>query len=120
MLPLLQGGARPKTGIFSVNWHRVVLDEVRAAGCAPTAPCPVPPCAAAWRMEAVRALLVGVCGVHCAHAIIAQAHDIRNRQTHFEAVMALRTGLRWCLTGTPIINKADDAQVAVRAHAVAP
>jgi len=41
--------------------------------------------------------------------ILDEAHTIRNIKTKtFQAVMAIQARKRWCLTGTPLINKVDD------------
>jgi SNF2 family DNA or RNA helicase len=43
--------------------------------------------------------------------ILDEAHCVRNRSTNlFKAVMGLQAVNRWCLTGTPTLNKPDDAQ----------
>jgi hypothetical protein len=44
--------------------------------------------------------------------VLDEAHTIRNRNTGvFRACAALRARCRWCLTATPLVNTADDAQV---------
>ncbi|KAJ1487065.1 SNF2 family N-terminal domain-containing protein, partial [Baffinella frigidus] len=46
--------------------------------------------------------------------VLDEAHTIRNRQTAvFQACAALPARHRWCLTATPLVNKADDVQPLV-------
>lgn len=43
--------------------------------------------------------------------VLDEAHTIRNRKTKtHRACLRLRGRFRWCLTGTPLQNHADDAQ----------
>ena len=41
--------------------------------------------------------------------VLDEAHIIRNRRTHSSlATCALQSTRRWCLSGTPLMNGADD------------
>jgi SWI/SNF-related matrix-associated actin-dependent regulator of chromatin subfamily A3 len=43
--------------------------------------------------------------------VLDEAHYIRNRNTKsFRAAAAIKSRVRWCLTGTPLQNKAEDLQ----------
>ena len=53
-----------------------------------------------------------VLDVQWGRVILDEAHVIRNRNTKtHKAAKAVRTRFRWCVTGTPLQNKADDMQV---------
>ena len=44
-------------------------------------------------------------------AILDEAHTIRNRNTRmFKAMDEVIAECRWCLTGTPYVNRAEDIQ----------
>jgi SWI/SNF-related matrix-associated actin-dependent regulator of chromatin subfamily A3 len=58
-----------------------------------------------------RAAPQGVFAVDWHRIVLDEAHVIRNRSTRAHAaVLKLKAPRRWCLSGTPIHNKADDAQ----------
>ena len=58
-----------------------------------------------------RAAPQGVFAVPWHRIVLDEAHTIRTRSTKAHAaVLALKGARRWCLSGTPIHNKADDAQ----------
>ena len=58
-----------------------------------------------------RAVPQGVFAVNWHRIVLDEAHIIRNRSTRAHAaVLKLKAPRRWCLSGTPIHNKADDAQ----------
>ena len=43
--------------------------------------------------------------------ILDEAHTIRNRNTRaFKALDEVIADYRWCLTGTPYVNRAEDIQ----------
>ena len=47
--------------------------------------------------------------------ILDEAHTIRNRRTHASlACAALQCFNRWCLSGTPLMNSADDIYALFR------
>ena len=49
--------------------------------------------------------------VHFGRVILDEAHIIRNRKTRmFKSVVEVQATCRWCLTGTPYVNKAEDIQ----------
>lgn len=51
----------------------------------------------------------GLLGVAFTRCILDEAHTIRNVKTKsFEAVRAIKATHKWCCTGTPVVNKADD------------
>lgn len=52
---------------------------------------------------------LGVLGFEFQRAILDEAHFVRNiRTVSFGAVKAIKARHRWCLTGTPLVNKVDD------------
>ena len=63
---------------------------------------------AAQRMqETIRALFTG----RWRRVVLDEAHVIKNRHSqNFKACVALAATHRWCLTGTPLQNSADDVQ----------
>ena len=71
---------KPREGIYTVDWFRVILDEVR--------------------LHIAKNFLCSLC---------RQAHNIKSRSTRAaKACYAIRAKRRWCLTGTPIVNRLED------------
>lgn len=74
---------RPKNGIFAIDWYRIILDEVRLRCTGDKLP----------------ANAKG----------LSQAHNIKSRSTRAaKACYALEGRRRWCLSGTPIVNRLED------------
>ena len=56
----------------------------------------------------------GVHRVHWFRIVLDEAHYIRNLGAGCQAACKLEADFRWCLTGTPIVNKADDIYALYR------
>jgi DNA repair protein RAD5 len=73
---------RSKDGLYSINWYRIILDEV-----------------------SLDRLAVRI----SADVFCLQAHNIKSRSTRAaKACYALEGRRRWCLSGTPIVNRLED------------
>lgn len=113
-------------GLFAVHWRcaqqRAVINSshpntlnVRPLAC----PCPDRPISAlapaAWVCVQRASFALVECAVFLRserrRIVLDEAHTIRNRKTKtYRAALALRGLFRWCLTGTPVMNGADDTQ----------
>ncbi|CAN0228437.1 unnamed protein product, partial [Hapterophycus canaliculatus] len=51
----------------------------------------------------------GVMALGWNRIVLDEAHTIRNNKTHkHQACLALSSRYRWCMTGTPLVNKPED------------
>lgn len=63
----------------------------------------------------------GIAGVLWRRVVLDEAHLIRNQKSKtFLSAMKLEADLRWCLTGTPIQNTANDAHALIRFLGIEP
>ena len=75
-----QGRSVHKTAaVMDLAWRRIVLDEVS--------------------MNVI---------MRCFELIFSQAHKMNNRAFGFENIRRLEAQYRWCLSGTPMQNKAEN------------